>query len=142
VVSNAIILIDTYNYHRDDGADTIAAIMRSSIERIRPVVLTTLTTIIGLVPMALQWNFNIFEGSIEAGSVTSVWWVQFATALIFGLAFSTLLTLVLVPVLLAAPTVISHRWREWKADTIALYVEQNKAAGRASRLLKQQGTQQ
>ena len=71
--------------------------------------------------MVLQWNFNIFEGSIETGSVTSAWWVQFATALIFGLAFSTLLTLVLVPTLLAAPTVLSHRWRGWKADTMALY---------------------
>ncbi len=142
VVSNAIILINTFNYHREDGTEPITAIMRTCIERIRPAVLTTLTTIVGLVPMALQWNFNIFEGSIETGSVTSAWWVQFATALIFGLAFSTLLTLVLVPTLLAAPTVLSHRWRGWKADTMALYIEKQKAADRASRLLKQQGTRQ
>ena len=142
VVSNAIILIHTFNYHREDGAEPVTAIMRSCIESVRPMVLTTLTTIIGLVPMALQWNFNIFAGSIETGSVTSVWWVQFATALIFGLGFSTLLTLVLVPVLLAAPTVLSHRYRGWKADTVALYVEKQKAADRASRLLKQQGTRQ
>ena len=139
VVSNAIILIDTFNYHRDGGTETITAIMRTCIERIRLVLLTTLTTIIGLVPLALQWNFNIFEASIEAGSVTSVWWVQFATALIFGLGFSTLLTLVLVPTLLAAPIIVSGRWRVWKADTVALYLEKQKTADQARRLLKQQG---
>jgi multidrug efflux pump len=142
VVSNAIVLIDTFNYHREDGTEPIIAIMRTCIERLRPAVLTTLTTIIGLVPMALQWNFNIFDGSIEAGSVTSAWWVQFATALIFGLSFSTLLMLVLVPTLLAAPTILSHRYRGWKADTMALYLEQQKAADRARRLLNQQGTRQ
>ena len=57
----------------------------------------------GLVPMALQINMNFFERTISYGGITSVWWVQLATAVISGLAFSTMLTLVVIPSMLAMP---------------------------------------
>jgi len=70
----------------------------------RPIMLTTVTTIMGLVPMALTVNLNFFAQTITVGSITAIWWVQLSTAIISGLAFSTLLTLVLIPVMLTLPT--------------------------------------
>ncbi|MEZ5841869.1 MAG: efflux RND transporter permease subunit [Hyphomicrobiales bacterium] len=108
VVNNAIVLIDTYDRFRKDGIEAIEAILKTSAQRLRPILLTTITTIAGLVPMALQINFNFIERSTQIGSITAGWWVQLATAVIFGLAFSTMLTLVMIPTMLAAPTI----WRE------------------------------
>jgi len=114
VVNNSIVLIDTYHRLRDSGLGVIDAVLRSSTQRLRPVLLTTLTTICGLLPMALQINLNFFDRSISFGSVTSIWWVQLSTAIIFGLGFATLLTLVLTPVLLAAPTVYRENYAAWR----------------------------
>ena len=105
VVNNAIVLIDTYNRFRADGVDVVEAIVKTSSQRIRPILLTTITTIAGLVPMATSINFDFFNRVISVGSITAAWWVQLSTAVISGLAFSTLLTLVLIPVMLALPTV-------------------------------------
>ncbi|MCV6576075.1 MAG: efflux RND transporter permease subunit [Cohaesibacter sp.] len=113
VVNNAIVLIDTYNRFRHDGIDVVEAIVKTAAQRIRPILLTTITTIAGLVPMATEVNFNFFERIISVGSITATWWVQLSTAVISGLAFSTILTLVLIPVLLAFPTVTllpAGRW--------------------------------
>jgi multidrug efflux pump len=106
VVNNSIVLIDTFNHFRRDlKMPAIDAALRSSAQRLRPVLLTTITTICGLAPMAMQINLDFFNRVIQLGSVTSVWWVQLSTAIIFGLGFSTLLTLILTPTLLALPTV-------------------------------------
>ena len=105
VVNNAIVLIDTYNRFRSEGVDVVEAIVKTSSQRIRPILLTTITTIAGLVPMATAINFDFFNRIISVGSITAAWWVQLSTAVISGLAFSTLLTLVLIPVLLAFPSV-------------------------------------
>ncbi len=109
VVNNAIILMDTFNEKRAEGVATLDAVVMTSAERLRPIMLTTITTMAGLLPMALQLTFDFFTPAISVGSVTAGWWVQLSTAVIFGLAFSTLLTLVLVPTLLAAPTVWGER---------------------------------
>jgi multidrug efflux pump len=114
VVNNSIVLIDTYHRLRDSGMEVIDAVLRTSAQRLRPVLLTTITTICGLLPMALQINFDFFTRSISFGGVTSVWWVQLSTAIIFGLTFATLLTLVLTPVLIAAPTVYREWWSTWR----------------------------
>ncbi len=108
VVNNAIVLIDTYHNMLNQGFAVRDAVLRTAAQRLRPVLLTTVTTIFGLLPMILQLNVNWFERTVQIGSVTSMWWVQLATAISFGLAFATLLTLLLTPVLLAAPTV----WRD------------------------------
>jgi len=104
VVNNAIVLIDTFNRLRREGVtDTRQAALKTSAQRLRPIMLTTITTILGLVPMALQVNMNFLTQTISVGGITSIWWVQLSTAIIFGLAFSTMLTLVLIPSLLAMP---------------------------------------
>ena len=73
-------------------------------------MLTTVTTILGLVPMALQINMNFFTQTVSVGGITSIWWVQLSTAIIFGLAFSTMLTLVLIPSMLALPANTRGSW--------------------------------
>ena len=108
VVNNAIVLIDTYNRFREDGIEPVEAVLKTSAQRIRPIMLTTITTIAGLIPMATQINFDFFNRVIAVGSITSIWWVQLSTAVIFGLAFSTVLTLLVIPTMLALPTVWSR----------------------------------
>jgi multidrug efflux pump len=98
--------MDTYNrLHGELGLDPVDAVLRTAAQRLRPIFLTTFTTMMGLIPMATQVTVNFLSREIEIGGVTSTWWVQLSTAIVFGLGFSTLLTLVLVPVLLAAPNV-------------------------------------
>ncbi len=109
VVNNNIVLIDTYQHLRRRGLAVEEAVVRTATQRLRPVFLTTVTTILGLVPMALELSVDFAAGTITRGSTTSDWWVLLASAVIYGLSFSTLLTLVLTPVLLAAPTVLGRR---------------------------------
>lgn len=104
VVNNAIVLIDTYNRFRHDGFDPLDAILKTSGQRIRPILLTTVTTIVGLIPMATAVNLNFFTQTIAVGGITAIWWIQLSTAVIAGLAFSTILTLVMIPVAIALPS--------------------------------------
>ena len=104
VVNNAIVLIDTYNRLRAEGKPVRDAVLKTSGQRLRPIMLTTITTIMGLVPMALAINLNFFTQTITVGSITAIWWIQLSTAIISGLAFSTLLTLIVIPVMLTMPT--------------------------------------
>lgn len=101
VVNNNIVLIDTYNVLRRQGMDQHGAILRTGAQRLRPVLLTTVTTILGLMPMVLQINIDLFNREIAFGAPSTQWWVQLATAVAGGLAFATVLTLVLTPCLLA-----------------------------------------
>ena len=109
VVNNNIVLIDTYQYLRRKGLSVEDAVVRTAAQRIRPVLLTTATTILGLLPMVFEINVNFAAGTITHGSTTSDWWVLLSSAVVYGLAFSTMLTLVLTPVMLAAPTVLRAR---------------------------------
>ncbi|WP_299471546.1 efflux RND transporter permease subunit [uncultured Roseibium sp.] len=104
VVNNAIVLIDTYNRFRHDGFDPLDAILKTSGQRIRPILLTTVTTIVGLVPMATAVNLDFFTQTIAVGGITAIWWIQLSTAVISGLAFSTILTLIMIPVMIAVPS--------------------------------------
>jgi multidrug efflux pump len=112
VVNNAIVLIDTYNRFLEDGLEPVDAILKTSAQRIRPILLTTITTIAGLVPMATMINFDFFNQVTTYGGITAVWWVQLATAVISGLAFSTLLTLLMIPVMIAVPSVWAGTFRK------------------------------
>lgn len=112
VVNNAIVLIDTYNRLRSEGVEVSQAVLKTSAQRLRPIMLTTVTTILGLIPMALSINMDYFSRSISIGSITSIWWVQLSTAIISGLAFSTLLTLVVTPVMLSLPENIARKFRD------------------------------
>ena len=111
VVNNAIVLIDTYQLNRRRGFDAEQAALISAMQRLRPVLLTTVTTIIGLLPLVFELNVDWFGARIEHGSEISGWWVQLSTAIVFGLGFATLLTLVLIPVLLALPARLKRGWR-------------------------------
>jgi multidrug efflux pump len=112
VVNNSIVLIDTYNHLRYDvGLRGVDAVLKASAQRLRPVLLTTVTTICGLLPMALQINMDFINRYIQIGSITSIWWVQLSTAVIFGLGFATMLTLIITPTLLAMPTVYKDAFR-------------------------------
>ena len=109
IVNNSIVLIDTYNRLKDDEVDPIETIIHSAAQRLRPIVLTTATTMIGLTPVALQITIDWFGRSIEFGGLMSAWWVPFSTAVIWGLGFSSLLTLFLIPTLLAVTGQISEQ---------------------------------
>ncbi|MCD1624412.1 efflux RND transporter permease subunit [Seohaeicola saemankumensis] len=100
VVNNNIILIDTYQeYSR--YMPRIEAIIRTAEDRIRPVLLTTITTMAGLAPMMFGLSLDFVNGGYSIDSPTALWWKQLATAVVFGLGIATLLTLVFTPSLLA-----------------------------------------
>ena len=73
------------------------AIVKTGAQRLRPVLLTTVTTILGLMPMTLMINIDFFTREIKYGSPDTQWWVQMSTAIVFGLLFATLLTLIVTP---------------------------------------------
>lgn len=100
VVNNNIVLIDTFNQLIKRGFSKEEAILRTGVQRLRPVLLTTVTTILGLLPMVLEMNIDLMNQKIEFGAPSTQWWSQLATAVAGGLAFATMLTLVLTPCLL------------------------------------------
>ncbi|MFQ5565046.1 MAG: efflux RND transporter permease subunit [Paracoccaceae bacterium] len=101
VVNNNIVLIDTYQEFAR-RMDRLEAIVRTAEARIRPVLLTTVTTMAGLTPLMLATSLDFARGGISQGAPTALWWVQLATAVIFGLGIATVLTLVVTPAALAA----------------------------------------
>ncbi len=100
VVNNNIVLIDTYNVLRREGYAVVDAVLRTGAQRLRPVMLTTITTILGLMPMVMQVNLDFLNRSVVFGAPSTQWWAQLATAVAGGLTFATVLTLVLTPCLL------------------------------------------
>ncbi|ENY72098.1 AcrB/AcrD/AcrF family protein [Aeromonas diversa CDC 2478-85] len=114
VVNNNIVLIDTFNQLRKEGIALQEAILRTGAQRLRPVLLTTVTTILGLLPMVLKINLDFLTPKIELGGPSTAFWSQLATTVAGGLAFATLLTLVLTPCLLA----LGERRRERKRQPL------------------------
>jgi multidrug efflux pump len=111
VVNHNIVLIDTFHRLRDAGMEPIEAVVRSSAQRLRPVFLTTITAIGGLIPMMAAIEINFWTRQVTIGGPNGMMWVQLSTAIVFGLAFSKMITLGLVPAMLALP----YRWRERRA---------------------------
>jgi multidrug efflux pump len=101
VVNNNIVLIDTYNILRKEGVPAMEAILRTGAQRLRPVLMTTVTTILGLLPMVAEVNIDFIGRNVDIGGPSTEWWSQLATAVAGGLAFATVLTLVLTPCMLA-----------------------------------------
>jgi multidrug efflux pump len=99
VVNNAIVLLDYTRQLRDQGMDLVEAAVEAGATRLRPVMLTATTTILGLVPMAIGISFDFRALTWATRSESSQWWSSMAIAVIFGLAFATILTLVVVPTL-------------------------------------------
>lgn len=97
VVTNNIVLIDTYLLYQKSGMSSMDAILRTCAQRLRPIFLTTITTILGLLPMVFKLNIDFIHRTISYGAPATQWWSQLATAVAFGLAFATMLTLILTP---------------------------------------------
>ena len=110
VVNNGIILVDYTNSRIKAGLPWRQAVVESGRTRLRPVLLTAITTILGMVPMALGVSFDVHSFGIVIGSEQSVFWEAFAWAMIFGLAFSTVMTLIVVPALLAAKMSVKEKF--------------------------------
>ena len=116
VVNHNIVLIDTFHRLRDSGMDPIEAVIRSSAQRLRPVFLTTITAIGGLLPMMYAIEINFATRDVTIGGPNGLMWVQLSTAIVFGLAFSKMITLGLIPSMLAMP----YRLRERRAARAAV----------------------
>lgn len=120
VVNNNIVLIDTYQRLLLEGYTPHDAAVRTAAQRMRPVFLTTITTIIGLMPMALAIHADLFTGILNTrGTETSAIWAPISYVIVCGLGFSTILTLILTPVLLAAPA-------HWMKNTKKFFNIENK----------------
>ncbi len=109
VVNNNIVLIDTYNQLRREQPNQhyLDLIVRTGAQRFRPVLLTTITTVMGLLPLASNISMDFVNGSVIVGGSVSSFWVPLAQAIVFGLSFATILTLVCTPAMLALP----HQFR-------------------------------
>ncbi len=106
VVNNAIVLIDYIDVLRSrDGMNIREALVQGGITRFRPVILTAVTTALGLVPLAIGLNFNFFglyaslSPEFYWGGEQAAWWRNMAIVVIVGIIFATFLTLVVVPVM-------------------------------------------
>ncbi len=99
VVNNAIVLIDYINKLRDRGLEVRDAVVAAGATRLRPVILTAITTILGLLPMVTGVSFDFHKMGISWVSESSQWWQSMAIVVVFGLMVATFLTLVVVPTL-------------------------------------------
>lgn len=109
VVNNNIVLIDTYNQIRAAGASAIEAAHETGCLRLRPVLLTSITTVLGLMPMVLAVNVNLLEPSLGFGAPSTQWWTQLSSAIAGGLTIATILTLFITPCML----VLGDNARGW-----------------------------
>ncbi len=110
IVGHNIVLVDSYYQLKRAGEPADRAALRAAAMRFRPVLLTTLTAVVGLLPLMFQVEPNFRTGAIEYKPPGSEWWVQMAGAIVWGLSFATFLTLLLTPVMLAMPTTLRARF--------------------------------
>ena len=105
VVNHNIILISAYNHLRREHPelDYVSLIVRAGAQRVRPVMLTTITAVLGLLPMAFNMSIDFVHRSIVFGSQMSLFWVPLSQAIVWGLSFATVLTLVCTPAMMALP---------------------------------------
>ena len=113
IVNNNIVLIDTFNYlkakHGDWTLEEI--IVQTVVQRLRPVFLTTFTTGFGLLPLAMHVSVDLINAEIEVGGPITSQWVSLASAIVFGLSFATILTLIVTPAMLALPDALRKMLR-------------------------------
>ena len=100
VVNNNIVLIDTYNELREEGMTPGEAALEAGCLRLRPVLLTAITTVLGLMPMVLGINVDLFTPALGFNAPSAQWWTQMSSAIAGGLTFATALTLLLTPCML------------------------------------------
>jgi multidrug efflux pump len=110
VVNNNIVLIDTFDRLKKTAPTVTEAILRTGAQRLRPVLLTTVTTVLGLMPMVLAINIDFFERTVQVGAPSTQWWRQLSTAIVFGLTFATPLTLLVTPSALMLRANVAQRF--------------------------------
>ncbi|MCZ7660011.1 MAG: efflux RND transporter permease subunit [Xanthobacteraceae bacterium] len=115
IVNNNIVLIDTYDRLRREGVAAYEAVLQTCRERARPVVLTAVTAILGVLPIAFGVNIEFFHRDITFGAPATQWWIQLSTAIVFGLGFATVLTLIVTPAALMAIANLAERRQRWQA---------------------------
>jgi multidrug efflux pump len=109
VVNNNIVLIDTFDRLKETSKTAREAILRTGAQRLRPVILTTVTTILGLMPMVLGVNIDFVTREVSVGAPAMQWWSQISVAIVFGLGFASILTLVVTP----SALMIRANARDW-----------------------------
>ena len=100
VVNNNIVLIDAYNDLRTRGASPLEAALRTGAQRLRPVVLTSATTALGLLPMVMGMNIDFLGREVVFGAPSTQYWTELSSAIVGGLVAATVLTLVVTPAML------------------------------------------
>ena len=116
VVNNNIVLIDTFNELKKKGLPATEAILRTGAQRLRPVLLTSITTVLGLLPMVFALTIDIVGRDLSVGAPSAQWWTQLASAIAGGLTFATILTLFLTPCLL----MLGENVSKWRSSSAAL----------------------
>jgi len=117
VVNNNIVLVDTYNILRRENKKTPLKeiIIRTASQRLRPIILTTATTVIGLLPLASGFGVDLLARDVEIGGRVAEWWSPMSFAVVWGLTFSAFLTLILTPCWLMLPEKIKHFFVQTKS---------------------------
>jgi multidrug efflux pump len=115
IVNNNIVLIDTYDRLRRDGMPALEAVLETCRERARPVVLTAVTAILGVLPIAFGMNIEFMTREITVGAPATQWWINLSTAIVFGLGFATILTLIVTPAALIAIDNLATRRKAFMA---------------------------
>ncbi|MBN2509255.1 MAG: efflux RND transporter permease subunit, partial [Spirochaetales bacterium] len=127
-VNNCIVLVDYTNKLIKDGIPWQKAVIESGKVRLRPVLLTAVTTVLGMIPMAMGVSFDIHSFSVQVGSEQSEFWKAFAWAMIYGLSFATVMTLVVVPTFLHLKHRFIHRNQNKILEDLRLKVDDDAAA--------------
>jgi multidrug efflux pump len=128
IVNNNIVLIDTYDRLRREGVAAYEAVMETCRERARPVVLTAVTAILGVLPIAFGINLEFITREVMIGAPSTQWWINLSTAIVFGLGFATVLTLIVTPAALMGIENLrewrvrkSAAWRNWRLRRAAAH---------------------
>jgi multidrug efflux pump len=116
IVNNNIVLIDTYDRLRREGKEAYEAIVETCRERARPVALTAITAILGVLPIAFGVNLDFLTREVTVGAPSTQWWIHLSTAIVFGLGFATVLTLIVTPAALLLIARLSDRRKRWVAS--------------------------
>ena len=119
VVNNNIVLIDTFNKLKEESPhfEKSIHIINACKQRLRPILLTSLTTIFGLLPLAMGISLDIVSRDILVGSRIVDWWSNLAVSIVFGLGFSTFITLILTPAVLALPYALRNDFNKFYKTT-------------------------
>ncbi|MGC1505278.1 MAG: efflux RND transporter permease subunit [Sulfitobacter sp.] len=116
VVNNNIVLIDTYNDLKKSGQAPLEAALRTGAQRLRPVILTSVTTALGLMPMVIGVNLNFFTREVVYGAPSTQWWTELSSAIAGGLIIATVLTLIVTPAML----MLGERQRRQRGSALKL----------------------